>query len=78
MIVSFITEHDVLNGGLPIYHIKRIVEETGDHFHDESEIIYVNASIQDETPLGRLMHDFMCRDYHDMHYGILRNEVQYF
>ena len=54
----FITENDVLKKGFPIYHIERIVTETGDLFGDEEHIIYVNSQIKDETSLGKLMHDF--------------------
>ena len=38
--VIFITENDVLKAGLPIYHIHRMVEETGAVFNDQSHIIY--------------------------------------
>ena len=60
--VIFITENDVLKRNLPIYHINRIVEETGEAFGDEAHIIYVNSQIRDETALGKLMHDFTCTD----------------
>lgn len=66
--VIFITKHDVLQGKLPIYHIHRTIDENGKHFADGSHIIYVNSEIQDETPLGRLMHDFRCKNPDDMHY----------
>ena len=55
--VIFITENDVLRGGLPIYHINRIIEEMGKSFGDEAHIIYVNSQIKDDTALGKLMHD---------------------
>lgn len=76
--VIFITENDVLNAGLPIYHIHRMVEETGAVFNDQSHIIYVNSQIKDETALGKLMHDFFCTDAKDMFYPVLANRVQYF
>ncbi len=76
--VIFITENDVLKKGLPIYHINRTIEETGDKFKDGTEIIYVNASIQEESQLGRLMHDFMCDKAEDMYYEVLRNRVKYY
>lgn len=50
--VIFITEHDVLGDGHPIYHIDRTVRETGALFGDESHILYVNAQIKDDTALG--------------------------
>lgn len=76
--VIFITENDVLKAGLPIYHIYRMVEETGTVFNDQSHIIYVNSQIKDETALGKLMHDFFCTDAKDMFYSVLANRVQYF
>ena len=41
-------------------------------------MIYVNSKIQDETELGKLMHDFWCTDADDMHYEILAERVRYF
>jgi len=38
--IIFITENDVLKAGLPIYHIHRMVEETGTVFNDQSHIIW--------------------------------------
>ena len=76
--VIFITENDVLKAGLPIYHIHRMVEETGAVFNDQSHIIYVNSQIKDESALGKLMHDFFCIDAKDMFYPVLANRVQYF
>lgn len=76
--VIFITENDVLRGGLPIYHINRIIEETGKPFGDDAHIIYVNSQIKDETALGKLMHDFTCTDPDDMNYPVLAQRVRYF
>lgn len=76
--VIFITERDVLKRNLPIYHINRIIEETGEAFGDEAHIIYVNSQIKDETALGRLMHDFSCTDPNDMNYPVLAQRVRYF
>ncbi|MDB6477532.1 hypothetical protein PMN53_09210, partial [Blautia wexlerae] len=76
--VIFITENDVLKAGLPIYHIDRIIQETGEPFGDEAHIIYVNSQIKNETELGKLMHDFSCTDPKDMYYKILADRVRYF
>lgn len=76
--VIFITENDVMKAGLPIYHINRIVRETGRPFKDETHIIYVNSQIRDETKLGQLMHDFSCTDAKDMHNKVLADRVRYF
>ena len=76
--VIFSTENDVMKAGLPIYHIDRVVRETGKLFEDEEHIIYVNSQIKDETKLGRLMHDFSCTDAKDMYNKVLADRVRYF
>ena len=78
-IVIFITETDVLGGGLPIYHVERVIREMGgQRFGDDAEIIYVNGTIQDDTPLGLLMQDFACRDPEKMHSEILAERVRFY
>lgn len=74
--VIFITWTDTLGRGLPIYHIGRTIEETGECFRDGSYIIYVDSSHQEETELGRLMHDFRCKEAKEMHSRILANRVR--
>lgn len=76
--VIFITEHDVLKGGRPIYCIERTVQETGESFGDGTHILYVNAQMKDDTALGQLMHDFSCTSADEMHYQILADRVRYF
>lgn len=76
--VIFITEHDVLKAGRPIYHIDRMIQETNASFGDGSHILYVNAQIKDNSALGQLMHDFACTKAEEMHYPILAKRVRYF
>ena len=76
--VIFITENDILKSGLPIYHIERIIQETGMPFGDGAHIIYVNSQIKDDTKLGRLMQDFTCTNPDDMNYPVLAQRVRYF
>ena len=47
-------------------------------FEEGREIIYVNASIQEDTALGRLMHDMFCTDPKDMYYEFLEKRVRYY
>jgi len=76
--VIFITENDVLEGALPIYHIDRTIKETGALFHDKAHIIYVNGEIKGDIPLGRLMHNLSCADPDDMNYKELADRARYF
>ena len=76
--VIFITENDVLLGGLPIYHIERRIEENGERFEDGAHIIYVNGRNEEDTRLGRLMHDMRCTEVKEMYYEELREEARYY
>ena len=75
--VVFICEEDVLKNGKMLDHIQRYRED-GNIFGDKLHIIYLNASMQDETPLGKLMHDMLCSNPDDMYYEVLRKRVSYF
>ena len=73
--VIFITRDDVLGHGLPIYHISKKIEEVNESFQDEAHIIYVNSGKQDDTELGRLMHDLHCKSADEMHSPVLAKRV---
>ena len=77
--VIFITETDVLGGGLLKYDIKRVVVQNGQDFNDGSRIIYVNAEKRyDNTELSMLMHDFFCQDAKDIRNAVLADRVRHF
>lgn len=76
--VVFITEHDVIGKGRPLYHVGRYIFDTNESFDDGSHILYVNGAYRDETPIGKLMHDFSCTDPADMYYGLLADRVRFF
>ena len=52
--------------------------EPGESFDDGSHILYVNGAYRDESPIGRLMHDFSCTNPSDMYYGVLADRVRFF
>lgn len=77
--IIFITEHDVLKGGKPLYTVNRTISELDNAiFADESHIIYVNGEVRTETALGELMQDFFCNDPDKMHYKVLSKRAGYF
>ena len=73
--VVFITRDDILGYGLPIYHINKQIKEVGESFQDEAHIIYVNSRKQEDTELGRLMHDLHCKNADEMHSPVLAKRV---
>ena len=76
--VVFITENDVLMAGFPVYHIERWIEETKELFDDDEHILYVNGAYRDDTPIGKLMHDFSCTQPDNMKYPLLAERARYF
>ena len=71
----FITRDNILGYGLPIYHIDRQIKEINKAFQDEVHIIYVNSRKQDDTELGRLMHDLHCKSADEVHSPVLAKRV---
>lgn len=74
----FITEEDVFDKGLPIYHAEYKISELGNlPLGDGSHIIYVNGMYRNtDTPIGKLMHDFACKRPDDMINPVLRDRVR--
>ena len=76
--IIFITEHDVIGDGLPLYHIDRYVGETKKIFDDGEHFLFVNGECREDSPLGLLMQDFFCTNPDDMHYAPLRERARFF
>ena len=70
-----ICRDDILGYGFPIYHIDRHIKEADDSFQDEAHIIYVNSRKQEDTELGRLMHDLHCKNADEMHSPVVVKRV---
>ena len=77
--VIFITESDFIGRGKAIYTVNRYFEDCMELFDDGNHIIYVNGAYKnDETPIGKLMHDFRCTSSDDMFYPELKESVHYY
>lgn len=76
--VIFITEKDYFGCGRPLYHVSRVVQESGMLFGDGSHILYVNGKYTGDDPVGHLMHDFRCSNPGEMHSDVLRETARYF
>ena len=75
--VIFITENDVLGAGKAVYHIDRVVAETGKLFVDMAHIVYVNNAYRGADAVGDLMHDFACRAVDGMKSRVLAERAKY-
>ena len=76
--VIFIYKHDKFKKGLPLYHVDRVVRETGEAFNDGSHIIYVNGKYKGDDDIGKLMKDFHCKSADKMQFEALADGVRHF
>ena len=76
--VIFITEKDVIGKNRPLYLFERVLIGDWEQFGDDTHILYVNGACRDDTPLGKLMHDFACTNADKMYYNILAERTRYF
>ena len=74
----FICQHDKFKQKLPIYHIDKVVRETGDPFEDGAHIIYVNGKYRGKDDFGRLAHDFSCKKADNIYFKPLAEGVRHF
>ena len=75
--VIFITENDVLHDNLPLYNIRRRIDENAKYFEDGSHIIYVNSQRRDDTALGKLMQDLYCTEPKNLHYHEFAERMEF-
>ncbi|MBD5424495.1 MAG: hypothetical protein HDR44_05195 [Allobaculum sp.] len=75
--VIFFCEKDPFGQGLPLYHIDRTIRENGQEFQDGEHIIYVNGEFRDDSPIGKLMHDFNCADPDEMYFSLMAERTRY-
>ena len=76
--VIFICQHDKFKENRPIYHVDKIVRETGKVFDDGAHIIYVNGKYRGEDDFGKLAHDFNCKKADNIYFKPLADGVRHF
>lgn len=75
--VIFICQHDKFHQGKPIYHIDKVVREIDEEYADGSNVIFVNGTYKGDDEIGKLVHDFSCKDSSDMYYQPLADGVKH-
>ena len=76
--VIFITENDMMKRGKDMYVFDRVDKDDGLELCDGTHIIYVNGATRSESGIGKLMHDFLCRNAAEMYFDILKRQVNKF
>lgn len=57
--VIFISKFDLFKGNLPLYHVDRVIRETGKTVNNGFEEVYVNTKIKDGSEISDLMEVFV-------------------
>lgn len=77
--IFFVTENDVTGLHQLISPVtKYIGKGVTIPYNDGIHVAYIDSSRADDSPLGKLMHDFCCRSADDMYYPLLREKVRYY
>lgn len=63
--VVFISKFDIFEGNLPLYHINRVVRETGKIVSNGFEEVYVNTKIKNDSEVSELMEVFASDDIYN-------------
>ena len=58
--------------------MERVVQETGEDFHDKTHILYINGQYRGSDAVGRLMEDFFAADPSKMNYKELADRAKHF
>ena len=73
--VIFICGKDIFKKDKQIYHIHRVIEETGDSFPDKAQIIYINTEKSSDDELGRMIKDFYTEDPKEIRSAVLARRI---
>ena len=76
--VIFICQHDKFGENKPIYHVDKVIRETGKPYTDGAYTIYVNGLYKGNDDFGKLAHDFNCKKADDIYYKPLAEGVRHF
>lgn len=78
VVVVYITVKDIFQRGRNIYHVRSVVQETGDIVNDGWEAVYVNTFVNDGTKLSELMKCLMQVRVDNSNFPQLTKMVRYF
>ena len=75
--VIFITDSDMFGKGAGVYHVDKVVRETGKRYDDGQHVLFANLKYASDNALGRLMADLKCTDPDQMHNPYLAERMRY-
>jgi hypothetical protein len=77
LIILYISETDLWKIGRAVYEVKKTFGDTEIPYDDGERIIYVNAAVDDGSPIAELMKYFKSADPKDMNHGELSKRIHF-
>ena len=75
--IIYISEQDLWKQGKVVYHVKKTFEGTEVTYDDGLHMTYVNATVKEDSEVGRMMEYFRTPDPEDMSHGALSERVHF-
>lgn len=74
--IIYISETDIWKAGKTVYHVKKVLDDTGISYDDGLHVHYINAAIDDGSETAKLMRYFKTTDPYDESQGDLSKRVK--
>ena len=74
--IVYISEFDFLKGDKTIYHVEKVLRETGQVINDGLHEIFVNTAVDDGTEIAELMSCFTKKEVKNARFPMLSSEVR--
>ena len=74
--IVYISEFDFLKGDKTIYHVEKVLRETGQVIDDGLHEIFVNTAVDDGTEIAKLMSCFTKKEVKNARFPMLSSEVR--
>ena len=74
--IVYISEFDFLKGDKTIYHVDKVLRETGQVIDDGLHEIFVNTAVDDGTEIAELMSCFTKKEVKNARFPMLSSEVR--
>ena len=74
--IVYISEKDFLKGGKTLYHVDKVLRETGEVISDGLSEIFVNAAVKDSSDVSELMECFLKKDVDSGKFPLLAKRVK--
>ena len=74
--IIFISKFDIFKGGLPIYHVDKVVRETGELINDGLTEIFINVTSRNDSKVSKLMELFIKDDAYNTDAFPITSEIK--